>query len=65
MPGEIANNLFCQFDEARQMLRSADEALEAEEEYRAFGGWDNARNALSVEDFIELTDTQRKSARRE
>lgn len=63
VPGEIANNLFCQFDEARQMLRSADEALEAEEEYRAFGGWDNARNALSVEDFIELTEDA-KSARR-
>lgn len=65
VPGEIANNLFCQFDEAVWLFRQADKELEAEEEYRAFGGGDNARNALSVEDFIELTDTQRKTARRE
>lgn len=48
VPGEIANNLFCQFTEARQLLRSADEALQAEEEYRAFGGWDKAKMPLPL-----------------
>ena len=63
VPGEIAENLFFQFDEARQMYHAADEALQAEEEYRAFGSWENARNALAVENFIELTEDA-KSARR-